>query len=202
MPPLVSHLVDQTAAKLLHDWIRGMEPPEQTFVRDWKVDDLAPSLDKLNANRAFAAGKTAFVTTGCVQCHRFQGEGGGAGPSLSGVGKRLQPLELLEAIVDPSKKVLPEFAATLIQTTDGRIVEGRIERESDSHIIVRTAESFATPTTILKAHIEQRAISQRSSMPSRMLNSLTEHQVLDLFAYLLTDGQPEHAAFASTPDTE
>ena len=41
MPPLISTVVDERAVALFRDWIRGLKS-EQTFVRDWKVEDLVP----------------------------------------------------------------------------------------------------------------------------------------------------------------
>ncbi len=194
MPPLVSNVVDQRAARLIHDWIKDMQP-ERKFVRDWKMDDLLPSLDDVKANRSFKAGETAFRDLGCIQCHRFHGNGGGAGPDLSGVCNRVPPSELLEAILAPSKKVAPDYATTVILTTAGNTVQGRIERETDAFVVVRSSTSFAEPMRILKEDIEQRFVSQSSIMPSGMLNSLAKTEVLDLLAYLIADGQPNHASF-------
>ncbi len=194
MPPLVSTAVDQRAVQLIHDWIQQMKP-EQEFVRDWKLEELLPKLGDVKAGRSFESGEAVFREVGCIQCHRFHGEGGGAGPDLSGVAKRLHPQELLESMLTPAKKVAPEFAATVIETKAGKIVEGRIERETDELVVLRTSTSFAEPTTIRKTDIESRALSQKSIMPTGMLSSLEEHQVLDLLAYLLADGQMDDPAF-------
>ena len=67
-----------------------------------------------------------FKELGCIQCHRFAGSGGGAGPELSGVAKKRTPRELLESILEPSKQIAPEFAATIVVTSDGKSFEGRI----------------------------------------------------------------------------
>lgn len=194
MPPLVSNVVDQLAARLMHDWIQDMKT-EREFVRDWKMDDLLPGLDDAKANRSFKAGEAAFRDSGCIQCHRFHGNGGGAGPDLSGVRNRLSPSELLEAMLAPSKKVAPDFATTVIVTTAGNTVRGRIERETDAFVVVRSSTSFAEPRRILKENIEQRFVSQSSIMPSGMLNSLARTDVLDLLAYLIADGQRDHGCF-------
>jgi hypothetical protein len=36
-------------------------------------------------------------------------------------------------------------------------------------------------------------------MPTGIINTLSEAQVLDLLAYLIADGDPEHATFRSAP---
>src|SRR5437867_1053810 len=121
MPPLVTTVVDERAVALFRDWIREMKPP-QPFVRDWKMEDLLPSLEQLRRGRSFLAGKAAFLQTGCVQCHRFAGEGGGVGPDLSGVGRRLSPRDLLESLVLPSKVIAEGYAASEIETRTGAVV--------------------------------------------------------------------------------
>ena len=174
--------------------------PERKFVRDWNTEDLLPNLDDVKANRSFKAGEAAWRDLGCIQCHRFHGDGGGAGPDLSGVRNRLPPSELLEAMLAPSKKVAPDYATTVILTTAGNTVQGRIERETDAFVVVRSSTSFAEPMRILKENIEQRFVSQSSSMPNGMLNSLAKTEVLDLLAYLIADGQRNHASFREELD--
>jgi len=193
MPPLVSTVVDRRALQLMHDWIAAMQP-KRKFVHDWKTAELVSDLEQLSVNRSFDAGKAAFGDVGCNQCHRFGTEGSGIGPDLSGINRRLRPGELLESLVDPSKKIAPEYATTMIQTAAGRIVEGRVEQETDDVVVLR-GSALAEPLTIQKSDIEERALSSKSAMPSGILNTLTQQQVLDLLAYLIADGQRDHPAF-------
>ena len=47
---------------------------------------------------------------------------------------------------------------------------------------------LATETvTVEKSRIRERTLSKTSNMPSGMLNTLTENQVLDLLAYLVSE---------------
>jgi len=158
------------------------------------MDDLVSSLEEVSVNRSFDAGKEAFVDVGCIQCHRFGGQGSGIGPDLSGINRRLRADELIESLVDPSKKVAPEYATTIIQTSEGIIVEGRVEQETDTVVVLRSS-ALTEPVSIQKSDIEERALSTKSIMPRGVLNTLTKQQVLDLLAYLMADGQPTHPAF-------
>jgi putative heme-binding domain-containing protein len=196
MPPLVTAVVDERAVALFRDWIAGMTPPQQ-FVRDWKVEDLLPALDQANRGRAFDSGRAAFRQTGCGQCHRFAGEGGSVGPDLSGVGRRLSARDLLESIVLPSKVIAEGFATTEIETKSGEVIAGRVEREDDRMIVLRPLSAVDEPITLRKTEIRARALSKISNMPTGIVNTLTEPQVLDLLAYLISDGVAEHAAFRS-----
>ena len=137
-----------------------------------------------------------FKELGCIQCHRFAGSGGGAGPDLSGVAKKRTPRELLESILEPSKQIAPEFAATIVVTSDGKSYEGRIGQEDDQKLVLHTADSLAAPVTIRKDEIEERKLSTTSTMPARLLNTLEKSEILDLLAYLIADANPKHPAFA------
>ena len=197
MPPLVTTVVDQRAVALFREWIREMKPPQQ-FVRDWKMEDLLPALGQLQGGRSFEAGKAAFLQTGCVQCHRYAGEGGSVGPDLTGVGRRLSPRDLLESLVLPSQVIAEGYASTEIETRAGEVVTGRIEREDDRLVVIRPLAAAEEVITIRKADIRRRALSKTSNMPTGIVNTLSESQVLDLMAYLISDGNPDHASFRSS----
>jgi len=194
MPPLVTTLVDERAVALFRDWILGMKP-QQHFVRDWKMQDLLLALDQIKRGRSFESGQAAFRQTGCSQCHRFAGEGGSVGPDLNGVGRRLAPRDVLESIVLPSKVIAEGFATSEVETKSGEVVTGRVEREDDRVVVIRPLSATEAAVTIPKTDIRRRASSQISNMPTGIVNTLSEAQVLDLLAYLITDGDADHAAF-------
>jgi len=194
MPPLVTTVVDERAVALFRDWIRDMKP-EQKLVRDWHMDDLLPSLAHVEHGRAFESGRAAFRLTGCSQCHRFGGEGGSVGPDLTGVGQRLPARDLLESILLPSKDIAEGYANTEIETGSGEVVAGRIEREDDRVLILRPVSATDELVTIRKKDVRRRSLSGISNMPTGVLNTLDEAQVLDLLAYLISDGDSGRAAF-------
>ena len=193
MPPVVISTVDEQAVALVRDWIRGMKPEHQ-FVRDWNLEDLLPLLEKVKADRSFESGKAAFKQAGCGQCHRFAGEVGSVGPDLTGVGKRLSLRDLLESIVLPSKVIAEGFAASEIETKSGDITNGRVVREDDQVVVVLPLTATSQPVTIRKPDIRRRELSKVSNMPTGILNTLHESQILDLLAYLFSDGNSNHVA--------
>ena len=70
----------------------------------------APRPRPAGPGRSVDRGRKAFRDTGCLQCHRFEGEGGSVGPDLAGVARRLAPSDLLESILVPSKVIADEYA--------------------------------------------------------------------------------------------
>ena len=110
MPPLGSSRVDEAAVKMLRDWIARMEPT-QTLVKEWTMDDFATELAEFDKKgHDYLSGRAAFTSTGCVQCHQFGGQGGSVGPNLAGLGAKLSPRDLLESILEPSKRITEGFA--------------------------------------------------------------------------------------------
>jgi uncharacterized repeat protein (TIGR03806 family) len=185
MPPLVTNQVDERAIKLIHDWIAQLKP-EQSFVKAWRMDDFRPLLDQLPTRRSSESGRRAFRDTGCVQCHRFEGDGGTVGPDLTAVGRRLSARELLESILLPSKVIADEYASTMIARGDGTVVAGRVEREDDRVVVLRPTSS-SEAVTVEKRDVVERRRSDQSNMPPGIVNVLQKEQVLDLIAYLQSD---------------
>jgi uncharacterized repeat protein (TIGR03806 family) len=189
MPPLVTNHVDNEAIQMFRDWIAALKP-DQVFVRDWRMDDLLPALGQLSSGRSIESGRKAFRDTGCNQCHRIEGQGGTVGPDLSGIGRRLSPRELLESILLPSKVIADDYATTLLETSQGTVVSGRVEREDDQALVVRPPSSDRA-VTIQKGDIVSRRRSDQSNMPLGIVNVLRKEQMLDLLAYLQSDAEPK-----------
>ncbi len=194
MPPLFTRRIDHRAVELLRQWIAGMEP-DRKFVKEWDVADIAGHLSELPSGRSFERGEALFTSAGCAQCHRFQKENAGIGPNLTGLAQRLQPREILDSIISPSAVIDDKYAATQIVTSDGEVVLGHIEAEDDEVLVVRSHQSFDAPRTIRQADIEARSLSKVSTMPSGTVNHLHLEEILDLVAYLLSDGDAQHGFF-------
>ncbi|MCW5550762.1 MAG: c-type cytochrome [Verrucomicrobiae bacterium] len=169
---------------------------ERTFVKDWTVDELAPSLDQVGSGRDFLSGKNAFNDTQCILCHRFGNEGGSVGPELTGVSSKYSRRDLLESLLEPSKVVSDQYQNYMIVKTDGDDVAGRVTDENAERIIV--LPNMLAPETTVEvrlADIARREPSTVSPMPSGLLNSLTREEILDLLAYLEAAGKPNAANF-------
>jgi uncharacterized repeat protein (TIGR03806 family) len=195
MPPRGTQLVDHKAVQLFHDWIAQL-PPQRQFVRDWVMEDVASDLNELSRGRNSETGARLFKQLGCSQCHRFAGSSGGAGPDLSGIGGKRSPRDLLESILEPSKQIAPEFATTVIVTTDGQIHQGRVGQEDDSKLVLHVADALADPMTVFKQQIDERYLSSTSIMPEGLLDTVRKSEIFDLLAYLVADGKDQHPEVA------
>ena len=95
--------------------------------------------------------------------------------------------------VDAGRRDPPRWATSgNPKTTSGEVVTGRIEREDESVVSIRPLAANEEVVAIRKTEINQRTVSKISNMPPGMLNILDEAQILDLLAYLISDGESAH----------
>jgi putative heme-binding domain-containing protein len=169
-------------------------PLPRPFLKEWRIEDLVPLLSQVERNRSFARGKEAFAAAQCVQCHRIGKTGGTIGPDLTGVGARFSRRDLLEQILLPSKVISDRYRTIMFVKRDGEEITGTISDETEDRVVV------VNPTTqqaqeVLKKEIQSRETSTISAMPEGLLNGLNQEEILDLLAYLETDGQKEATCF-------
>jgi len=189
----------------LKETIEAEPPTEQifsaeprSFVKAWTVDDFNDVIHVgLEGNRDFANGRKMFGATTCFACHRFNQEGGAIGPDLTSVAGKFSPRDLLESIIDPSKEISDQYGQMIFTMKDGSVVMGRIMNLSGD--VVRVNTNMMNPDEIVAVDRKRLASmkdSPVSMMPPGLLNTLDKDDVLDLLAYLLSQGNAEDPMFA------
>lgn len=166
------------------------------FVKQWTVNELVPLVEKGLVKRDFDKGRRLFAETTCFSCHRFDNEGGSAGPDLTGVSGRFGARDLLESIIEPSKVISDQYAAVEIETAQGTIVTGRIVNLHGETININT--DMLNPNAIKgvrRKDIESMKTSKVSMMPEGLIDTLNQEEVLDLMAYLMSRGKRDAKMF-------
>jgi putative heme-binding domain-containing protein len=120
----------------------------------------------------------------CGSCHKVGDRGTAVGPDLSAIGKLRPREDLLESILEPSRRIEPKYAAYLAQTTDGRSVTGLLAKRDESAVVLRDGQNqeIVLPAKI----VEALKPSLRSLMPDGQLAGLTAQEAADLLEYLAT----------------
>jgi putative heme-binding domain-containing protein len=119
------------------------------------------------------------------------------GPDLTGLAGRFSPRDILESVLEPDKVISDQYAASIIVTTDGKVITGRLTNFSGDKITINTDMLDPNATEEVKrSEIEQLEKATTSMMPSGLLNTLTEDELLDLMAFLLSRGNPHAPMFA------
>jgi putative heme-binding domain-containing protein len=129
-------------------------------------------------------GKELFVKN-CATCHTLFGEGNKIGPDLTSADRKNREY-LITQIVDPSAVIRPEFVAHLVVTKDGRSLTGLLAESTPTAVTLLDAKNQRT--VIPRDKIEEIEPSSVSLMPEKILDTLDEQQVRDLFSYLQSDG--------------
>src|SRR5579883_888274 len=164
--------------------------------KEWTTAQIVDLETKLMKGRNFKNGERAYAAARCVVCHRFGGDGGATGPDLSQVAGRFSLKDLTESIIEPSKVISDQYKASVIRTTEDKIVTGKIVSEVNGKFIIVTDPEDSTKVVELKKEdIAEIKPSNISLMPEKLLNQLNETEVLDLLAYLLSRGDPNHPMF-------
>lgn len=164
------------------------------FVKMWKMEDLHGLLGAgLEGGRNYKNGRKMFGAGSCYVCHRFNNEGGAVGPDLTSVSGKFSPHDLLESIIEPGKEISDQYGASIFTMKDGKKVIGRIMNLSADHVQITTDMMRPSTTTRLNVpDIKSIEPSKISMMPPGLLATMTDTDILDLLAYLLSAGDPEH----------
>lgn len=130
-------------------------------------------------------GREVYATGRCSTCHVIDGRGGAIGPALGVIGRKYGREALLQSILEPSQSISPDYATSLIETKEGRILVGiAAAGDSSRPVLLRTAtgDSLAIP----QEQIISRTRQTVSLMPEQLAGSMTAQDLADLVAYMTT----------------
>ena len=169
---------DETIAKLLADYEASLDPadPSAAFLPAMKGGDVA-------------RGREIFATHAigqCSKCHKVNGDGGVAGPDLTGIGSRYDHQHLLDSLVDPSAYVVPGYGMMLMTLKNGESVGGAFLEETEEAVILKVPDPDDSANQIEQA-IPLSEIASRqppvSAMPPMGL-MMKKSEIRDLVAFL------------------
>ncbi len=118
----------------------------------------------------------------CTRCHAINDYGSNVGPAMDGIARKLNKRELLEALVEPSKRIAPGYGVISLELVDGREVSGILKEENSETLLVEDADN--TRLTISKKDIAER-IDGMSSMPPAQ-QRLSKREIRDIVSFLAT----------------
>ncbi len=163
--------------------------------REWSAGELRILLASPLHGRSFERGRAIYESATCAQCHRLRAEGGSTGPDLTGAGSRFSRLDLLDAILEPSRVISDQYGDQELVTADDELLVGRIEREEGGSLHLRLLPPAEELIEVDAARIVERRAHPLSRMPAGLLDALTEEEIADLFAYVLSGGDATDRAF-------
>jgi putative heme-binding domain-containing protein len=171
------------AESTIHDLFEPFLPDSKRIKRLGSVVQAGQLLSmKGDAGRGRDVFRTA--TLQCITCHRVGQDGGKVGPELTQIGKKYSRAEILENILEPSKKIDPAFVTHVIETNEGQFYTGVIVSRTAQEVVLRDAAD--KEQRIKAAAISSTLPQPKSLMPEQLLRDLTAQQAADLLEYLST----------------
>jgi putative membrane-bound dehydrogenase-like protein len=152
-----------------------------------QISSIKNILSKGRGQGDRARGKAIFTKT-CAVCHTLWNEGNKIGPELTAADRKNIDLLALN-IVDPSAQIRPEYVAHQILTTDGQVLTGLLVEQSAGAVTVLDANNQRT--VLSRDRIQILKPSALSLMPEKLLDPLSDPEILDFFAYVQGDGPVE-----------
>ncbi|MDP6556228.1 MAG: PQQ-dependent sugar dehydrogenase [Pirellulaceae bacterium] len=150
-----------------------------------RLGDKVDAAELLSLAASAERGREVFfnnTAAACKDCHRVGKVGETLGPDLTQIGKKYPRGHLLQHILEPSKFMEPKYVPYVLETTDGRILTGLVESQTDEAVVLRDAKNKRHH--VPRAEVELLVRQQRSLMPDLLLRDMTPQDVADLLAYL------------------
>ncbi|MBI2481253.1 MAG: c-type cytochrome [Planctomycetia bacterium] len=186
LPDSIVDLTVQRAAQhndvSIRDLFERFLPPDQRVKR---LGSVIQRDDILSLPGDEARGKQVFHDTpgvSCKNCHRIGQDGKEVGPDLTTIATKYARAELLESILEPSKRIDAKYLSYLVETKEGRVLTGLLVNQNDNEVVLRDATNVLIQ--IPADNVEQLATQPKSLMPELLLRDMTAQQVADLLAYL------------------
>src|SRR5262249_32608895 len=122
----------------------------------------------------------------CAKCHTHSGEGTKIGPDLTGMA--VHPKEhLLIDILDPSRNVEGNYRVYMLETKDGRFLNGLLASESRTSVELIDAE--AKKHVVLREDISELTATPKSLMPEGFEKQLSADDLANLLEFLTQRGR-------------
>jgi putative heme-binding domain-containing protein len=120
----------------------------------------------------------------CGSCHKVGDRGIALGPELSAIGKLRPRDDLLQSILEPSRRIEPKYAAYVAHTSDGRSFTGLLVKRDEKEVVLRDAQN--KEIVLAARNVAELRPSRTSLMPDGQMAGLTAQEAADLLEYLVS----------------
>jgi putative heme-binding domain-containing protein len=168
----------------IRDLFEGYLPPGERGERKLGTNPRPGTILALNGDAG--RGETLFWSEAvrCGSCHRIGERGTPVGPDLSAIGSLRSRADLLESLLEPSRRIEPKYAAYTALTSSGLLATGLLVARDENSVVLRDAQN--KQNEIPASDVEQLQPSRTSLMPDGQMAGLTALEAADLLEYLAT----------------
>jgi putative heme-binding domain-containing protein len=155
------------------------------------LHELAPYRKSAQSGGDPARGKALFESdaAGCRKCHAVNTDERRAGPDLGAIGDKYTREQLVQAVLEPSATIHPDYGLIVATTRDGKVHSGVLSKRTGDELQLFDAEGKLIRLPL--AEIDQEQRPGTSLMPAGLHKAIRPDQFTDLIAYLATLKQPE-----------
>lgn len=129
-------------------------------------------------------GRKVYENSACIACHKAGDLGRAMGPDLSHIGQIRSARDLLESIIFPSATIARDYETHIVETADGQSHMGMIKSNTPQGLMLM--DLAGQEKTIPHAQVVANSLMATSLMPMGLEQTLTEQQLLDLIAWLVS----------------
>ena len=178
---MAAHGDEALGKRLAEVWgeVRGRPEEKRKRLEALRGELTAERLAKGDA----AKGKLVFRVH-CGACHTLFGEGGKAGPDLTGSGRR-QLDYVLPNLVDPSGEVGADYRLVVVRMKDGRVLSGIPAARGEQTLTLR---QITGDVTVERREIEKEETAAESMMPEGLVEAMGVDGLVDLLRYVMGEG--------------
>ncbi|HTS49309.1 MAG TPA: c-type cytochrome [Bryobacteraceae bacterium] len=188
---------DAEMFRTIHDGVAGTDMPAAlgsigvemkdqeiwqviTYLRSIEVKTPPPTGDAGHGKALF------YGSAACSKCHMVDGKGGRLGPDLTSVGTSRSLESIVQSIRDPSKELAAGYETATVVTSDGREAKGIVINED--RFSVQMMDTSEKILLLDRDKLRSFKKSPVSLMPPYNTSALSEKDLQDILAYLLTIG--------------
>jgi len=163
----------------------------------WEVISYIRSVEKKTAVTGNATKGDALFhgIAGCATCHMVNGKGGRLGPELSSTGAARSVDSLVESVRNPSqrlawgliestKEFAQEYLSVNVETADGQKFSGVVLNED--HFTLQMMDMREQIHVLERGKLKSCEISRESRMPAYDSKTLSDSELQDIIAYLVS----------------
>ena len=187
LPPTLGQEIvtasQQNSNALIRDLFEHFVPAE---LRAKKLGSVIDPQQILSLSGDVARGRELFVGNGtqCKSCHKLGDVGKPLGPDLAEIAKKQSPTQVLESILQPSKRIDPKYTTHVVITVNGKSHTGLLVSRSDDETVLKNAKN--EEVKLKTGDIDEMVTQRVSLMPDLQVKDMTAQQVSDLLAFLMS----------------
>lgn len=207
-PPLVSasnstHPSDSELFRIVRDGTKGGMPPFAQ-IGDANIRAVVEFLSKIRKNASPLSTSAEVAVTGdadagrtlyfgkaqCSTCHLMQGKGGFIARSLTAYGRTRSADEILHAITNPDKPLVPSSQVITVTTRTGQKLTGPLRNEDSFSLAVQTEDGRYH--LLARSDVTDVSYTGHSLMPRDYGARLSPKELNDIVSFLIVESSNPH----------